>query len=135
IGDEERGVVWEEVLIYLPTRVRLLLLSATIHNAKQIADWLTWLRSVPCDLVSVDERPVPIFPLFLFPEGELYPLNGKKGVLPIIAKKSSQYHRRRHRRTSFPSVAQILNYLEQANLLPAIFFFKSRSDCDRAVEQ
>ena len=135
IGDEERGVVWEEVLIYLPTRVRLLLLSATIHNARQIADWLTWLRSVPCDLVCVDERPVPIYPLFLFPEGELCPLNGKKGVLPKILKKSSQYYGKRRRRTSFPSVVQILNYLEQANLLPAIFFFKSRSDCDRAVDQ
>ncbi len=135
IGDEERGVVWEEVLIYLPSRVRLLLLSATIHNAQQIANWLTWLRNVPCDLVSVRERPVPIYPLFLFPEGELYPLSGRKGVLPVVLKKSVQYYRKKRRRMPFPSVAQILNYLEQANLLPAIFFFKSRNDCDRAVEQ
>ncbi len=135
IGDEERGVVWEEVLIYLPTRVRLLLLSATIHNAQQIANWLTWLRDIPCDLVSVDERPVPIYPLFLFPEGELYPLSGKRGVLPIVLKKSGKYYRRKRGRAVFPSVTQILDYLEQANLLPAIFFFKSRSDCNRAVEQ
>ena len=30
LGDPDRGVVWEEVLIYLPPRVKLLLLSATI---------------------------------------------------------------------------------------------------------
>ncbi len=135
IGDEERGVVWEEVLIYLPARVRLLLLSATIHNARQIAGWLTWLRNVTCDVVSVDERPVPIYPLFLFPEGELYPLSGRKGVLPVVLKKSSRYYKKKRQRASFPSVVQILDYLEQANLLPAIFFFKSRNDCDRAVDQ
>ena len=36
LGDPERGVVWEEVIIYLPARVRLLLLSATVENADQI---------------------------------------------------------------------------------------------------
>jgi len=30
LGDEERGVVWEEIIIYLPVRIPLLLLSATI---------------------------------------------------------------------------------------------------------
>ncbi len=134
IGDEERGVVWEEVLIYLPTRVRLLLLSATIYNAEEIANWLTWLRGVPCKLICVEKRPVPIYPLFLFPEGELYPLGDRRGVLSIVTKKSDQINGRRRRGSMFPPVVRILNYLEEANLLPAIFFFKSRSDCDRAVE-
>ena len=40
LGDAERGVVWEEVMIYLPARIPLLLLSATIGNAAQIAGWL-----------------------------------------------------------------------------------------------
>ena len=40
LGDPERGVVWEEVIIYLPVRVRLLLLSATVQNADQISRWL-----------------------------------------------------------------------------------------------
>jgi len=30
LGDPDRGVVWEEILIYLPVRVNVLLLSATI---------------------------------------------------------------------------------------------------------
>ena len=30
LGDIDRGVVWEEVMIYLPERIRLLMLSATI---------------------------------------------------------------------------------------------------------
>ncbi|MCG8531065.1 MAG: DEAD/DEAH box helicase, partial [Desulfovibrionales bacterium] len=36
LGDIDRGVVWEEIMIYLPSRIPLLLLSATIGNPDQI---------------------------------------------------------------------------------------------------
>jgi ATP-dependent RNA helicase HelY len=44
LSDLDRGVVWEEVLIYLPARVRLLLLSATISNAEEVTAWLSEIR-------------------------------------------------------------------------------------------
>ena len=44
LGDPDRGVVWEEVMIYLPARIPLLLLSATIGNPEQIAGWLESIR-------------------------------------------------------------------------------------------
>lgn len=80
LGDEDRGVVWEEVLIYLPPRAKLLMLSATIRNGQEICDWLEWLRQKPCFWVTADERPVPLFPLFLFPSGELSPLGNRRGL-------------------------------------------------------
>jgi antiviral helicase SKI2 len=40
INDSERGVVWEEVLIMLPDHVGLILLSATVPNSMQFADWV-----------------------------------------------------------------------------------------------
>lgn len=36
----QRGVVWEEVLIMLPEHVKLILLSATIPNALEFAQWV-----------------------------------------------------------------------------------------------
>ena len=36
----QRGVVWEEVLIMLPDHVRIIMLSATVPNAKKFADWV-----------------------------------------------------------------------------------------------
>lgn len=36
----QRGVVWEEVIIMLPEHVNIILLSATIPNAKEFADWV-----------------------------------------------------------------------------------------------
>ncbi len=129
LGDADRGVVWEEVLIYLPPRVRLLLLSATIRNATEICDWLAWMRGSPCKWVAAYERPVPLFPLFLFPGGELAPLNTRSGLLARIGKLDP----RSFPRSEMPEIPRIMHVLRKANLLPAIFFLKSRSDCDKAV--
>jgi len=37
---EKRGVVWEEVIIMLPEHVNIILLSATVPNTKEFADWV-----------------------------------------------------------------------------------------------
>lgn len=129
LGDEDRGVVWEEVLIYLPSRVRLLLLSATIQNAGEICSWLQWLRGVPCEWVAAFERPVPLYPLFLFPNGELSPLSTRRGMYAKIRTVETKSLSRRE----LPNIARIMEALRQANLLPAIFFLKSRADCEKAI--
>lgn len=131
LGDEDRGVVWEEVLIYLPARVRLLLLSATIRNAQEICGWLEWLRGTPCTWVAAWERPVPLYPLFLFPTGELTPLGNRRGLFAKIR----TIDRRAFPKGDFPDIQRILNVLRQCKLLPAIFFLKSRADCERAIFQ
>ena len=40
INDLERGVVWEEVIIMLPAHVNFVLLSATVPNTMEFADWV-----------------------------------------------------------------------------------------------
>lgn len=39
----QRGVVWEEVLIMLPAQVKIILLSATVPNTLEFADWIGWV--------------------------------------------------------------------------------------------
>jgi ATP-dependent RNA helicase HelY len=135
LGDEDRGVVWEEVMIYLPPRVRLLLLSATVSNADQIAGWMAWLRQVSCSVVFAKERPVPLHPLFMFPSGEVTPFL-RRGAM---AGKVRHFVERSPGsgitpRQGVANFSQIIGALRELDLLPAIFFLKSRADCNLAIQ-
>ncbi|MDR0355747.1 MAG: DEAD/DEAH box helicase, partial [Deltaproteobacteria bacterium] len=136
LGDPERGVVWEEVLIYMPSRVRFLLLSATIENAQEIAEWMSFIRSQEVKVVSSDVRPVPLVPLCLN-VGSLNILQKHKNQKAKKGRRDSRYSSKRTPfvRSGFPegSPSTSLVYLESRNLLPAIFFLKSRKECDAAI--
>jgi superfamily II RNA helicase len=110
----------------------LLLLSATISNAEEIAAWLEENRRTRVQVVRSIERPVQLEMLFLFPDGLITPLGGRKGIMPKIRKllESPEYRGKQPGRTGFGEVIQCLRALD---LLPAIFFLKSRVDCDRAI--
>jgi len=59
-NDPERGIVWEFTLGLLPAHVRTLLLSATIGNAYEFVSWLRTKHKRQLELVSSDERKVPL---------------------------------------------------------------------------
>lgn len=141
LGDEERGVVWEEVIIYIPVRVNLLLLSATIGNADRLAEWIGAIRGKECVVVAATGRPVPLYPLFFHPSGTIEPLvaangNRTKGGLDIRVLKYLSADRPPLLAPPgrLPVMADIIAVLREYNLLPAIFFLKSRSDCDGSLE-
>jgi len=137
LSDPDRGVVWEEVLIYLPSRVKLLLLSATISNAWEVAHWLSHIRQTSCTVVESSERPVPLHPLFLTPSGDLTPFfKGKRlfSSAAACAKIQSQKGRKRFPQAKPPDFNDTIAALREADLLPAIVFLKSRSDCDKALQ-
>jgi len=80
IADPERGVVWEETIIFCPSQARLLLLSASIGNPHDIAEWLTSIRSTPCHLIRHSTRTVPLRVGYLHPNGRLTPLFRTIGI-------------------------------------------------------
>src|SRR5437773_8639716 len=59
-ADPERGIVWELSLGLLPPQIRLLLLSATVGNAREFLDWLERSHGRKLDLVEGRERRVPL---------------------------------------------------------------------------
>ncbi len=140
LGDEDRGVVWEEVMIYLPPRIPLLMLSATIGNAHQIADWLQSVRGRECRVVEEKNRPVPLYPLFFHPTGTLLPLvvQGGSKKKAIIYKKVVSYLQNKKKGFAaqagqLSQMGDVIRVLRQFHLLPAIFFMKSRADCNNAL--
>ena len=139
LGDPDRGVVWEEIMIYLPRNIAMLLLSATIGNAGEIADWLHTIRAKQCIVVESTERPVDLYPLFLHPSGTLMPLLHQAGPKFRLDKKVRSYVDMPNPPLLYdprdlPPFGDIVQTLHKFHLLPAIFFLKSRSDCDRALE-
>jgi superfamily II RNA helicase len=137
LGDRDRGVVWEEIMIYLPSRIPMLMLSATIGNAHQIAEWLAAIRGQECIVVEEVRRPVELCPLFLHPSGMLYPLfaPGKgqrvdRKVWSYVALENPPLFALPR---ELPPFGEIIRVLRKYDLLPALFFLKSRAGCDRAL--
>ena len=60
INDRERGVVWEEVIILLPDHVNIIMLSATVPNTIEFADWVGRTKKRKIYVISTLKRPVPL---------------------------------------------------------------------------
>ncbi|OAG29430.1 antiviral helicase SKI2 [Nematocida displodere] len=60
LGDRERGVVWEEVIILLPRHITLVFLSATSPNAKDMCEWICTTKSKDIYLIGTEKRAVDL---------------------------------------------------------------------------
>ena len=60
INNAERGHVWEEVLIMLPSHINIVLLSATVPNTLEFADWIGRIKNRKIFVISTTKRPVPL---------------------------------------------------------------------------
>ncbi|MEW5314134.1 MAG: hypothetical protein WDW38_005654 [Sanguina aurantia] len=58
--DRERGVVWEETIIFLEDDCKMVFLSATLSNASEFAAWVAHLHKQPTHVVYTDYRPTPL---------------------------------------------------------------------------
>ena len=157
LADRFRGAVWEEVIIHLPQRVRLVSLSATVSNAEEFGEWLQAVRGDTRIIVS-EERPVPLEQHVLM-RTKLVDLfdatHGASGGTPrvnpellqmarsggrAISSRQMQDVGRRHSQGGAPRSfgmprGDVVQLLGDHNLLPAIFFIFSRAGCDAAVQQ
>jgi superfamily II RNA helicase len=79
IADPQRGPVWEESIILTPSTTTLLMLSASISNAAEIAAWIEEVRGKPCRVVTKKERPVELRFGFLHPDLGVLPLEQRDG--------------------------------------------------------
>lgn len=60
VNDIDRGHVWEEVIIMLPSHVSLILLSATVPNTVEFADWIGRTKRRDIYVITTLKRPVPL---------------------------------------------------------------------------
>ncbi len=121
LGDPERGMAWEEIILLAPPATHLLLLSATLQNVDDLAAWLARVRGHQPSVVREWERPVPLRRILVDAAGHLLP----QDLAPRL--------RGGERRPGWLGVC--VRELAAADLLPAILFFPSRRECDEAVRQ
>lgn len=91
IADQQRGPVWEESIILTPKESTLLMLSASISNASEIAAWIEEVRQKECRVVIKKERPVELRFGFLHPELGVLPLDDEDGK--VLSEVSRYYSR------------------------------------------
>jgi antiviral helicase SKI2 len=60
INDNERGHVWEEILILLPPRIGIVMLSATVPNYLDFAKWVGRIKNTTIYIQNTYKRIVPL---------------------------------------------------------------------------
>ena len=135
MNDEQRGTVWEESIIYCPTNVQIIALSATVANADELTDWINTVHS-DTKLVDTDFRPVPLR-FFYFDSSQptkLLPLLTPSGQLnKKIKPEKRMFGKKFQNRKSY--VKDIIRNLQSNDMLPAIYFTFSRKKCDEQMEK
>ena len=135
MNDEQRGTVWEESIIYCPTNVQIIALSATVANADELTDWINTVHSKTV-LVDTDFRPVPL-KFYYFDSSQptkLLPLLTPSGQLnKKIRPEKRLFGKKLQNKRSY--VKDIVNNLKENDMLPAIYFTFSRKKCDEQMEK
>lgn len=121
LSDPERGTAWEEIILLAPPTARLLLLSATMPNTGELAEWMGGVRGRPPAVIREEQRPVPLRLLLADVRGHLLPVRLADRI------------RGRERTRGWLSGA--VRELDRARLLPAILFFPARRECDHAARE
>jgi superfamily II RNA helicase len=126
INDVERGIVWEESIIFSPDTVRFLFLSATVPNADEFASWVQKIKHHEVEVIKSDFRPVPLEIKFFDVDLGITTLDEIKKLSGIP--EYGQVFRNRNkkkRRTPPPDFRNVIK--EIANKLPCIYFVFSRA--------
>lgn len=131
MNDESRGTVWEESIIYCPTNIQIIALSATVQNSKQLTDWINTVHS-KTEHIYTDFRPVPLR-FFYYDSSKpdtVLPLMTPEGALNKKIKPESKYKYFNSKKSVKNPCTDIILALQEKNMLPAIYFTFSRKKCD-----
>ncbi len=139
IDDFPRGSVWEEIVIQAPPAIKLVGLSATIGNYREIADWMAENRG-GMETVFHDVRPVEL-KMWLAINNRFYPLfKGDGGIDQRTWSRAAQEEEASYRIGGYrglPSndLLHVIQGLRSLEMLPAIYFIFSRRGCREALQR
>ena len=139
IDDFPRGSVWEEIVIQAPTTIKLVGLSATIGNFREIAEWMAENRG-GMETVFHDVRPVEL-KLWLAINNRFLPLfKGDGGIdqrtwTKAAEEEEASYRVGRYTRLPSNDLLHVIEELRRGDMLPSIYFIFSRRGCREALQR
>lgn len=139
IDDFPRGSVWEEIVIQAPPTIKLVGLSATIGNYREIAEWMAENRG-GMETVFHDVRPVEL-KMWLAINNQFLPLfKADGGIDQRTWSKAAQEEEASYRIGGYrglPSndLLHVIQGLRGLEMLPAIYFIFSRRGCREALQR
>ena len=139
IDDFPRGSVWEEIVIQAPTTIKMVGLSATIGNFKEIADWMAENRG-GMETVFHDVRPVEL-KLWLAINNRFLPLFKRDGGIDqrtwskAAEEEEASYRVGGYSRLPSNDLLHVIEELKRGDMLPAIYFIFSRRGCREALQR
>ena len=139
IDDFPRGSVWEEIVIQAPTTIKLVGLSATIGNFREIAEWMAENRG-GMETVFHDVRPVEL-KLWLAINNRFLPLfKGDGGIdqrtwTRAAEEEEASYRVGRYTRLPSNDLLHVIEELRRGDMLPSIYFIFSRRGCREALQR
>ncbi|KAK9078766.1 hypothetical protein SSX86_002824 [Deinandra increscens subsp. villosa] len=98
VNDVERGVVWEEVIIMLPRHINFVLLSATVPNTIEFADWIGRTKQKQIRVTGTTKRPVPLEHC-LFYSGEVYKICEQEKFISQGLRAAKDAHKKKNMTT------------------------------------
>jgi len=122
LDDYERGSVWEESLIFLPQKMKMLALSATIPNIDEFAKWIESIHKKTLKVVKEDKRPVPLHFFYQCHNNIVDDIRKLKNIA-------------RHEHLKANKPVSLIKYLNENNRLPCIYFSFSRRRCETLAEE
>ncbi|MBN2695645.1 DEAD/DEAH box helicase [bacterium] len=129
INDRDRGVIWEESIIFSPNTVRFVCLSATIPNVVEFASWIQKIKKHKVEVVEYHNRPVPLTHMF-------YEKHTGLLSFPEFRKKEKEFYstvKKGVSKKDYYNDKQAMGYLDLSQFLysakktPALFFVFSRA--------
>jgi len=138
INDRDRGIIWEESIIFSPERIRIVALSATIPNSEEFANWIKSIKKHPIKVVKNSERAVPLEHLFFETHNGL--LNYNQYSKKLKKYKSAIFRKKINPKDYFKkydsySFIDLVEELRDKDRIPLLFFVFSRKKTEQLATE
>lgn len=120
LNDEERGTVWEESIIFKNKTAKIIGLSATIPNIKELCDWIEYIHNEKVEKIFYPDRIIP--QKYFYYDKRLGACTRKDILRNYFSNEEFSKINTNH--------IDFVHFANKEKILPILFFIFSRRQCE-----